>query len=372
MINSKKFFMILATTLMTMGIALGISMEVQADSTPLSVKAILPENQFNKEVSYYHLMMKPGAKQTIELQLFNSSDQETTALVTLTAATTNNTGVIDYNLPDKEIDKSLVYPFTTIATSPKEVKIPANSDVTTPIEIEMPVEEYDGMILGGINVKVKKAKEKETDKKASGGMKIENEMNYSIGVVLVENENKVKTDMLLERVFADQVMGNNTTKVALQNPTATPMEDVSFEAKIYAKNSDTVLYESKQEGYRMAPNSTFDFGIAIGNERYKAGEYRLKLVAKSEPKNPKDGEPQSWDFDVPFTVTRAQADKLNETAVDLPADYTLWFIIGGVSLLVVIAGISVMVIMKKKKKQKELQKKKLSKKQSPSKRRKSR
>lgn len=338
--------------------ALGLTTIGYADSTPLSVKAILPDNQHNKEVSYYHLMMKAGQKQEIDLQLFNSSDKETTAEITLTAATTNNNGTIDYNLPSKEIDKSLLYPFPSIATTPKEVKIPANSDITTKIAIEMPMEEYSGMILGGINVKVKKEKVEEKKEKSSGGMKIENEMNYSIGVVLVENEETVKTDMTLERVFASQVMGNNTTKATLRNPTAAVMENVTIEAKIYAKGSDAVLYETKQEGYRMAPNSSFDFGVPIGNERYKAGEYRIKLTATSDPKKPEDGEKQVWEFDESFTIKREEADKLNAEAIDLPTDYLPYIIMGGIALLVVIALIVFIVIVKRKKKQaKELEQK---------------
>ncbi|MBP1040078.1 DUF916 and DUF3324 domain-containing protein [Vagococcus sp. BWB3-3] len=338
----------------------------KADSSPIAVKAILPENQFKKDVSFYYLKMSPGAKQEIELQLFNSSDQEVTAEVGLSSATTNDNGLIDYNLMEKEIDKSLLFPFPSIASTPKEVKVPAQSDVKTKIQIEMPAEEYDGMILGGVNVKTKKTEDKQTeDKSSQGGMKIENEMTYSIGVVLIENEEFVKTDMKLNKVFASQIMGNNTTKATLQNPTSAVMEDVSIEAKVMKKGSSDVLYEVKSDGYRMAPNSAFDFGIPIGKERYRAGEYTLKLVAVSDPKDEKDGERQEWTFEEDFVIKREEADKLNAKAVDLPTDYTKWYIIGGVALLALILIIIMIVVIVKKKKQE--QKRKVSKNKSKSK-----
>lgn len=322
---------------------------VNADSTPLSVKAILPDNQFNKEVSYYHLMMEPGAKQDIDVQLFNSSDKEMTALVTLTAATTNDNGLLDYNLPDKKFDKSLLHPFPEIASTPKEVKVPANQDVMTKISIEMPSEEYSGIILGGINIMAKKEEEKNDKEKKSGGMKIENEMNYALGVVLVENEELVPTDMKFMKVYASQIMGNNTTKVTLQNPTMAVMENVSFKAEIYAEGTDTVLYGVEKEGYRMAPNSNFDFGIPIGQERYRAGKYRLKMIATTDPKNPEDGEKQTWEFDQPFEIKREEADKLNASAVDIPKDYTMYYIIGAVLAIVLILVLILVVITRKKK-----------------------
>lgn len=346
--KKKNSLKLMIVGLLTVFGGLSVGEVANAEASPISVNPILPENQFNKEVSYYHLMMEPGEKQEIELQIFNSSDEERVALVTLTAATTNDNGLIDYNLPDKKVDKSLLYGFPTIASTPKEVKVPANKDVKTKISIKMPAESYDGMILGGINVKAKKKVAKDQDKQSSG-MKIENEMNYAIGVVLVENEAPVKTNMELLKVSASQIMGNNTTKATLQNPTSVVMENVTIEAKIYKADNETVLYETKKENYRMAPNSSFDFGIPIGNERYKAGDYRLKLVATSDPKSAKDGEKQTWEFDEKFTIKRAEADKLNESAVDLPTDYTLYYIGGAVIALLVIGGIILLISLRRKK-----------------------
>lgn len=356
----KKCNLFLLIMVLFVFVLLTTGQRVEADSMPIGIKAILPENQFNKEVSYYHLMMEPGQKQVLDFQLVNTSDKEVTAEVTLAATTTNDNGNLDYNLPDKKMDKSLLYPLTEIAETPKEVKIPANSEIITKINVTMPTEEFSGIILGGINVKVK-AEEKKKDKEAGGGMKIENVLNYSIAVLLVENEERVKTDMTLQKIFASQVTGINTTKVTLQNPTMAVIENITIEAKIYGKESDKILYETKKEGYRMAPNSSFDFGVALGNERYRAGDYRLKLVATSDPQNTEDGERQVWEFDEAFTIKREEADKLNESAVDLPADYSWYYLIAGVIVVLLISSIVALILWKRKKRAKKVVKRRTNK-----------
>ena len=47
------------------------------------------------------------------------------------------------------------YPFSKIAKMPKETKVPANSIVTVDINLEMPSESFDGVILGGLYFKEK-------------------------------------------------------------------------------------------------------------------------------------------------------------------------------------------------------------------------
>lgn len=42
-------------------------------SLAVSVNAVLPKNQHNKEVTYYDLRMKPGQKQELDFELTNAS-----------------------------------------------------------------------------------------------------------------------------------------------------------------------------------------------------------------------------------------------------------------------------------------------------------
>ncbi|TFJ45510.1 cell surface protein [Carnobacterium divergens] len=296
---------------------------------PISVNAVLPENQFNKQVSYFYLKMEPGDEQEIELKLGNSSNEDQKVEVTLTPAITNDNGIIAYPDDVKKVDSSLVHPFTSIATTDKDVTVPANSETSVKIKLKMPTEEYEGMIAGGINVKLKETKD-DAEKKNETGMKIKNVLTYNIGVVLVENETIVVPEMKLNKVFAGQVMGTNTIKTNLSNTKATPIEELEIAAKIYTEKGKEPLFEEHKKNLRMAPNSNFNFGVGLGNQAYKAGNYRIVINAKSDPADKK------WSFEKEFTIDRETAKKLNATASDLEKDNTLYYIIGGSVLLILL------------------------------------
>lgn len=78
----------------------------------------------------------------------------------------------------------------------------------------------------------------------------------------------------------------------------------------------------------MAPNSNFNFGINWDNQEFKPGKYTLKLTAW--------GSGKKWTFTKDFEIKKDEADKLNDKAVELEKDYTMWYIIGGIALLVVL------------------------------------
>ena len=75
----------------------------------------------------------------------------------------------------------LKIPFSKIAKVKKETKIPAKSTITLDVNVEMPNESFDGVILGGLYFK---EKENDKEKKSAKEVQIENKYAYAIGVVL--------------------------------------------------------------------------------------------------------------------------------------------------------------------------------------------
>jgi hypothetical protein len=59
-----------------------------AEGADYSVKAVLPDNQLDREKSFYDLRMKPGQKETIQLQVNNYSDKEQTYNISVNTAQT--------------------------------------------------------------------------------------------------------------------------------------------------------------------------------------------------------------------------------------------------------------------------------------------
>ncbi|EOH97000.1 hypothetical protein UAY_02732 [Enterococcus moraviensis ATCC BAA-383] len=328
----------------------------EEENNGFSVKAILPENQRNKEVTYYDLEVKPGQEQDLSLELFNSSSNEQELSLAINPAITNDNGVIDYSTLPKsyQYDASLRTPITTIASTDKKVKVPANSKKIVKIHLKLPNEKFKGMILGGIYITSLTDDTEDSDKKETG-MQIKNKIAYTIGMTLVESNEEVKADLQYEKTTATQEAGRNIVKATIRNPQPINLDDISYQAKIYKEGSTEVIHERTVEGYRMAPQSVFNYPISWNNKPFKAGKYQIKLTAESK----KTG--QKWNWDETFTIKADEAKKLNEKAVDLEEDnqWMMYLIAGGILLLVLILVLIIVYVVKRKRK-KEREAKKLA------------
>ncbi|MGX7419385.1 DUF916 and DUF3324 domain-containing protein [Carnobacterium gallinarum] len=340
-----------------------IKVEAADQGMSFSVSAIRPDNQIDKEQSYFDLKMTPGQEQEIEVQMTNSSDREITVEVGVNAAITNSKGVIDYswNLENtlelakennkdkknepidvKEIvyDSTLKYPIPDITTSEKEVKIPAKSDFTYKIKIKMPKESFDGVILGGIRFTEKDDPNKKTE--GQKGVQIENKFAYAIGLLLRETETKVAPDMKMakDKIKPASLNGHNAVLINLQNTEMAMMRDLSVDAKIYKKGASEVLHEATQNSLKMAPNSNFNYAVDWSNQALKAGTYTVKLHAENKASAGETEEMNRvWDFEEDFTITADEAKKINDKALELekePIQWWIYAIIGGLLLLLLL------------------------------------
>lgn len=296
-----------------------------ADASELtfSVSAIIPENQVDKNQTYFDLRMKPKQKQTVEVVLRNDTKKDVTIEVLINRAVTNNNGIIDYSQKNHKADSSLKYNIEDLVTSEKEITIPAQSSKKLPIHIEMPNEEFNGILLGGIHFQ-----EKEKQKQTKKNVQIENKFAYVVGIVLSMNDKEVKPSLQLNKIKPAQVNYRNVITANLQNTEPTMLKPLSIDAKIYKENGDKVLYKTKQENMRMSPNSNFNFAIPLNNKEMKKGTYRLELEAT-------DGN-QKWKWDKNFTIDGDVAKDFNKQAVGLQKDYTIWYIIGGILLVLLL------------------------------------
>ncbi|MDR4139246.1 WxL protein peptidoglycan domain-containing protein, partial [Bacillus cereus] len=125
-------------------------------------------------------------------------------------------GITDYSVVNPEFDTTLKTPFSKIAKVQKETKIPAKSTVVVNVNIEMPTESYDGVILGGLYFK---EKEDEEDKKKSEGVQIKNKYAYAIGVVL---------------------RARNVVTANLQNIKPAMLKNLSVDAKVYTEKGKDI------------------------------------------------------------------------------------------------------------------------------------
>lgn len=322
---------------------------VYGEEIPISVKAILPDNQVAKDAGYYDLKVNPGEKQELSFQLYNQGDKDATVNIDINPAYTGDGGSFVYTEDEANKDPSLKYPLSSIATSEQTVSIPAQGTTVTKIILDIPNEPFEGLILGAIRVTSADAGEQKTEE-TKKGFNISNNFAYSVAIQLRESDDLPKSNLALKKVFASQVAGRNTVKINLQNPTATIIDNVSYDAAVSKKGENAPLHETKVKGYRVAPNTNYNIPISWENQPFAAGTYVAKIKAKSEDTG------QEWTFDQEFVISAKEARELNEQAVDLEKDYLIYVLIGaGIFIGLVIVLVIVLVILSKKKKKRREQ-----------------
>lgn len=301
-------------------------------------QSIHPDNQQNKDVGYFDLRMTPGQKQTVQIELSNPGDFDKTIEVAINSGKTNGNGVIEAGVNQLKKDASLKYDLADLVQAPKSVKLAPHEKIMLNLDISMPQEPYDGIIFGGIQLK-----EKTNDVPVKSG--IINEYAFVISMVLSENDQKVKPEMKLNKVYPSQNNARNAIFINLSNTQPDFLDYLTVDVQISKKGDKEVLYDKKSSNMRMAPNTMMNFPVSMQGDKMEPGKYTAHILAVSGKSR--------WEWKKDFTITDEEADKFNEQDVSLIQDPGVnWklvaMIVGGVLVLVLI----IFILIKSLKKQK--------------------
>lgn len=264
---------------------LSVSAGAEANRS-VSVKPILPNNQHDLSATYYDLRVIPGQEQELELKITNPSDTDQRVMLQINDATTNDLGDIDYSNRTTVIprDSTLKTSLKDIATVHSEMWIPAKETKTAIVKLKVPKDQFDGMILGGI--KVVSHEEKTTKSSEMQGGKV-----YIVAVKLTENDEPIAAELDLVKMISTQGSGEQVVKATIQNSQPVNLEDIEYSAKIYTKDSNELIHQTKVTGYQMAPNSSFTWNIKNDQQKLQVGNYNIYVSAKSLDTN------QEWQWE---------------------------------------------------------------------------
>ncbi|MDZ5759246.1 DUF916 and DUF3324 domain-containing protein [Carnobacterium maltaromaticum] len=319
-----------------------------ASDIPFSVRTILPENQLNKKVTYFDLLLSENQEQEIQLELTNSSDAEQKVKVEPNNATTNSNGVIEYKKVDKKKDSSMKYGLTDIISPAQEILLAPHEVKKISFKLKMPNEKMNGVILGGFYVS--KLTTDSASEKKDEGVQLKNEFSYVVGVQVRQNENLVKPNLKLNNVKAGLKNYRTSILANLQNDQPTILKNLKVDVSIYKQGASEVLYSQKSEEMSVAPNSNFDYPIDLKNAEIIPGQYVLKGTASS-------GE-QTWNLEKEFVIDNKVAKESNKEAVELvdakPDYQTLLLIIVVANVVIIGILIYFLVIRKSKAKKTKL------------------
>lgn len=302
-----------------------------------SVKAVIPDNQIDTKNTYFDLKMKPGQSENLTVMVYNNSEEELQARVSVKTASTSNSGLIDYTT-DKTPDETLKIPLSTIATVEQEtITIPARSSKEAIVKVKMPQDSYDGVILGGIVITEIK---NNAPQGSSQGLNLENEYSYVIGVKLSETNVTVSPDLELKSIEPTLLNYRTAVVAHIQNTQAAIVKEMSVTGIVYKEGESTAFRESKKDVVDMAPNSTYAFPIDWKGERIQPGKYRLHLTAIIGEKK--------WEWDEEFTIASDKADTVNKESLYLAEGQPVWvFVLIGLGVLIVILLIALLLRRRK-------------------------
>jgi len=286
----------------------GDSLSVRGEGVQIGVEAIFPENQRNRDVGFFDLILEQGAKQVIQLEISNlSKEKSAVVLIEAATATTDNGGVVHYaprrGEGEQSRDNTLPFLFEELVLVPESIELAPGETRLVPITIHMPDVPFNGIIAGGIGI----SQEIDLELAREEAGLILNLFNFEIPVLLRQNENVIHPDLQILEVSASQNNYRNIIAVNLQNPEMMFINLMDVEAYVKNKTSNEVLYKHKRHGMQMAPNSNFIFGIPLNGELFVEGDYVLQMNVSS-----RNGE---WSFVEEFRIDLAETKMWNDIAI---------------------------------------------------------
>ncbi len=338
-------------TILFLFFSLTFSMTSLADSNNMtfSMGIVQPENQFNKEVTYFDLLVKPNETQKLEIIVSNTGDETKKIKVTPTNAITSTTGIIDYSVQAKgyEYDETLEIPFTSLVGEAQTVEVPPGKSKTVTFEMTTPEKEFDGVILGGFVAELVEDNEVTNNE---SDLSFVNKFRFVKAIVIRNSEEKIAPVIKMNDVKPALYTYRTAIVANIQNTSPTLIGKTTFEAKIFKKGTTDVLKSASRDDIRLAPNSNFDFPIMWDNEPLRPGNYTIQMNVTADE--------ETFQFEKDFKITKAQSNSINGKAVELKEDKNrswIYWLMGAILLIVVV--VLIVVIVKQNKKNKRLAKK---------------
>lgn len=335
-------------TLIVIILSLSISSIGVASEFNFSVSPEIPNNQVDKNQSYFDLKMSPGQQQELSIKMKNATKKDVTVELSVNSAATNSNGVVEYGGSEVEADETLKYNLKDYVKIPDSITLEPNSEKVLKLSVNMPNESFNGLIAGGISFKEKKEDSDSAKADESQGLSIENEYSFIVALLMRQSEKNIAPDLVLDRVKAGQINSRNAILMNLQNPKPGYLNQLAVKAEITEKGSSEALYAYENSGMQMAPNSSFDLPVFLEGKRLKGGAYTLKLTAYGELDdkgeyvlgNSQDGAEArylySWNFEKDFFIEREVARELNKTDVTIEKDNSWLYILLGVLILAIL------------------------------------
>ena len=318
------------------------------------ISPIFSSNQIDKDRGYYYVQTEPGKKQTLDLALFSTSDEDKELEIAIENAISSTTGDIDYSENLELIHESLANPITEILKPRNEiVTLKAREEAVISLDLTPPKNHYDGVKMGRIVVREKQDEEKKG---------VTQVFQYALGVITSENGLAYNDGSVLEieKVQANVSNGTRVIEGFIYNPEPKTIENLKVTSYVTKKGESTKIKERNIDNFAFAPNSKVTYTIPWGLREFESGEYTFHYEAKNDY--------ETFNLVKDFTIRGDDAKRLNsETAFAVQTPFIFKVII--VIMNVILVGLFVFIILRDKRWIKELRDKKKKKNRNRNKKR---
>lgn len=237
-----------------------------ASRVGFTARAVLPENQLS-DSGYFNLLMQPGQRQIIEVEIINHENQLLAVSVEMNGAHTNQNGLIAYTkqetgelTPFEQIPGLATILFEGLNAQENRLVIDPFGIVRVPIEIAMPEQPLEGQLLGGIVIT--KIEEKPTDTDAS--FAIRSLYSYAFALQLQTSTKPSFTpEFRLLSVTPATIAGWDAITVSIENLKSIVVAGANLRMRIYVESMDNVLLEMDDQRVSIAPNTILPYTVSL-------------------------------------------------------------------------------------------------------------
>ena len=245
------------------------------ETTSFSVRAVLPENQRDSTQTFFDLQMEAGQEQTIEVEISNFSTQTIRIRTGIYTAITNHHGQIVYRYRPEEADDSLRFFLEEIVIAEEIVEIPARTIHRLPLQIQMPAEDINGMLAGGLLFQ----EVTEEDRAQVGEVSVI--ISYVIALLLHQGMPSAP-EILLREVSTNLLGEQMGIHASLQNIHPAFANQLTVYTQVTHPETGATILTEERDGMQMAPHSNFDFSVYASASLFQRGEeYRIDYTISS-------------------------------------------------------------------------------------------
>lgn len=298
---------------------------------------VLPKNQ-EGDADFFKLKVKPGDSQTLETRVTNKTSKPLIVEIKISDATTSSSGIISYSPSKEKLANKKGLKITEMLDAPNQIKLKAYETKKIEYKLKVPKKEFDGIVLGGIQLKELKDNAHVPNVKKDEGA-IKNEFSYVYSISLRENNKKIAPDMTSS--------GNEYDKIAytvINNMTQSIVSNVKVETLLMKDDDDKIIDDFTVDNYRMAPNSAVRVPME-GTDELDIGKYRTETKVTVAKK--------VWKFKGKFEVTKEDKE-FSDTLIDdtSKGKAISWFIFVLVIVSFIATGLGIFYLLNKRNKQK--------------------